>query len=162
MTDFNTIFQAIKPFMYTQHAVNTGNEQETKIKVPVQNKNSETLLLPIFGINKADAKLRALTQLMDTSDIDVMQFESTVKVGLQGILDINDMTDRKQIVDYIMSNRDSWQQLAYEDYKIQQPIPNHLQDSDQLFGTQIRKLIMADISPDATFNIKGFNFSIEQ
>lgn len=151
--DYNTLFQVIKPFMYTQHAVNSGNKEGTKIKVPVQNKNSEALLLPIFGITKGDSRIKAVTQLMDQYDVDVIQFESAVKVGKQGVLDINGFDNRKDILNYVLNNKSSWQTLSYEDYKIQQPIPEHLIDHEQLIGTQIRKLIMADISEKAKFKL---------
>ena len=93
--------------MYTQHAVKTGNEDGTIIKVPVQNKNSEALILPVFGMTKGDARMRALIQIMDQGDIDVVQFESAVKSGKQGVLDINNMTDRNSIIKYINDNKNS-------------------------------------------------------
>ena len=151
--------QAFKPFVYTQTTVDSGilldandpSKGNRMIKVPVQHKNSESILLPMLGMQFKSPKLRGMMQAMNDHQIDVIMFDSAVKVGLQGVLDINDMQDRKQISDYIGSFKNDnqvFKTISYEDYKIQQPIPEHLQDTSQLFGTQLRKLVISDIATD--------------
>ena len=45
--------------------------------------------------------------------------------------------------------------VSYEDYGIQTATPEHAIDAVQLVGTQIRKLITADIAPDAIIEVDG-------
>ena len=45
--------------------------------------------------------------------------------------------------------------VSYEDYGIQTATPEHAIDAVQLVGTQIRKLITADISPDTVIEVDG-------
>ena len=151
------IFQNIKPHVFTQTGFDSGVEN-MRIKMPVQHKNSEAVLLPMLGMQFNSPQLRGLMEAMDKHDIDVIQFESAVKVGLQGVIDLNGLNSRSDIVNKIgefKTNPNVFHTISYEDYKIQQPVTEHLQDSEQGFGTQIRKLIQADIDPDAKFNIGG-------
>lgn len=95
--DFDVVWQTIKPFMYTQISKPSGRENQN-IKVPHQNKNSEFLLLATFNYIAAatseSPKLRALTRFMEANEIDVVMFESAVKCGGQGIIDINYSEDK--------------------------------------------------------------------
>lgn len=89
--DVNAIWQTVKPFVYTQ--VDTPDGLGGFIKVPHQNKNSEFVLLATYqalstALNK-DTNLRGISQFMEDYNIDVIQFESAVKVGLSGVIDVN-------------------------------------------------------------------------
>lgn len=89
--DFDIVWQTIKPFVYTQIDKNDGLGGH--IKVPHQNKNSEFLLLAAYDIlnnvmNKSP-KFRAMNRFMEDNNIDVIQFESAVKAGGEGVIDIN-------------------------------------------------------------------------
>lgn len=83
--DFNIIWQTKKPYVYTQVNNNSGIEGHTGIKTPVQHKNSEFLLLAmhelIAGPLGRSGKLKAINKFMEDNQIDVVQFESTTKVG---------------------------------------------------------------------------------
>lgn len=83
--DFNIIWQTKKPYVYTQVNNNSGIEGHTGIKTPVQHKNSEFLLLAmhelIAGPLERSGKLKAINKFMEDNQIDVVQFESTTKVG---------------------------------------------------------------------------------
>lgn len=232
ITDFNTIWQTKKPYVYTQVNKNSGIENKA-IKVPVQHKNSEFLLLAIHNLVAGNLskspKLRAINKFMIDNKIDVVQFESTVKVGKQGTININnreidldktktvngktinykefnikgrnyDITSYKdlketlddlfdnniinkneydkilepyQITDYqdvldtltndIMldgvENPNKVHTVSYEDYGFQTATPEHLIDKDQLVGTQIRKLITADIDENAILNVDGHKYN---
>ena len=169
--DFNIIWQTKKPFVYTQVNNISGLEGHTGIKTPVQHKNSEFLLLAIHGLvagplNKS-GKLRALNDFMEKKGIDVIQFESAVKVGKQGIIDINGLNDYNEVFDTLnkaitingVENPNVVHTISYEDYGIQTETPEHLIDIVQLIGTQIRKLITADIPDNATLTVNGKSFS---
>ena len=89
--DFDIVWQTIKPFVFTQIDKNDGLGGH--IKVPHQNKNSEFLLLAAYDIlnsvmNKSP-KFVGLNRFMEDKGIDVIQFESAVKAGGEGIIDIS-------------------------------------------------------------------------
>lgn len=91
ISDFNIVWQTIKPFVFTQ--VSKPDGLGDVMKVPHQNKNSEFLIMAMYSMfskemNKSP-KLRALNRFMNDNNIDVAQFESAAKVGGQGIIDIN-------------------------------------------------------------------------
>lgn len=202
--DFNIIWQTKKPYVYTQVNNNSGIEGHTGIKTPVQHKNSEFLLLAIHeliaGPLGRSSKLRAINEFMEDNQIDVVQFESTTKVGKQGVINLNDklnMTpEEKAELDSKLNNKeiskDEYDKIikentvpvtsykdtmeilkeatgigfgnenpnvvhkvSYEDYGIQTATPEHAIDAVQLVGTQIRKLITADISDDTIIDVNG-------
>ena len=199
----------------TQVVDESGNPRFTEVddidnpiyqKVPVQHKNSEFLLLAmhelIAGPLGRSGKLKAINEFMEDNDnqIDVVQFESTTKVGKQGVINLNDklnMTpEEKAELDSKLNNgeisKDEYDKIieentvpvtsykdtmeilkeatgigfgnenpnvvhkiSYEDYGIQTATPEHAIDAVQLVGTQIRKLITADISDDAIIEVNG-------
>lgn len=202
--DFNIIWQTKKPYVYTQVNNNSGIEGHTGIKTPVQHKNSEFLLLAmhelIAGPLRRSGKLRAINEFMEDKQIDVVQFESTTKVGKQGVINLNDKlnmtSEEKAELDTKLNNgeisKDEYDKIieentvpvtsykdtmeilkeatgigfgnenpnvvhrvSYEDYGIQTATPEHAIDAVQLVGTQIRKLITADISDDTIIEVNG-------
>ena len=203
ISDFNIIWQTKKPYVYTQVNTMSGIEGHTGIKTPVQHKNSEFLLLAMYeliaGPLGKSSKLRAINEFMEENNIDVVQFESTTKVGKQGVINLNtklNMTsEEKAELDSKLENREITQdqynktikektipitsykdtitilkeatglgkgvenpnvvhKISYEDYGIQIATPEHAIDATQLIGTQIRKLITADISDDPNLRIE--------
>lgn len=167
MADFNIIWQTKKPYLYTQINNMSGVEGHKGIKTPVQHKNSEFLLLAmhelIAGPLGKSSKLRAINEFMEENNIDVVQFESTTKVGKQGIIDLNQVNDFKQVKEVLknattqdgVENPNVVHKVSYEDYGIQTATPEHAIDAVQLVGTQIRKLITADIAPGAIIEVDG-------
>lgn len=161
MNDFNVIWQTKKPYVYTQ--VNNNG-----IKTPVQHKNSEFLLLAIYdavsnSMGKS-SKLRAINDFMEQNQIDVVQFESTTKVGGQGKIDLNYAKSYEQTMQILKNatgissgqeNPNVVHKVSYEDYGIQTATPEHIIDAIQLIGTQIRKLITADMADDIRITIDG-------
>ena len=101
--DLQVAFQPLKPFVYSQITKPTGLENGPlkSLKMPVQNKNSEYLLIMADAILQGENTgqpnlLRAIYEVMEesaksspTKGIDTIQFESTVKSGLMGRNDIN-------------------------------------------------------------------------
>ena len=167
IADFNIIWQTKKPYVYTQVNNMSGVQGHTGIKTPVQHKNSEFLLLAmhelIAGPLGKSSKLRAINEFMEEYNIDVVQFESTTKVGKQGIIDLNQVNDFKQVKEVLknaciqngIENPNVVHKISYEDYGIQTATPEHAIDAVQLVGTQIRKLITADIAPDTIIEVDG-------
>ena len=106
-SDLSVAFQPLKPFVYSQIEKSSGvsNTPLDKFKVPVQNKNSEYLLIMADAIlqNENTGRpnlLRAIYEVMEeshydedgnykTDGIDTVQFESTVKSGLMGRINLN-------------------------------------------------------------------------
>lgn len=167
IADFNIIWQTKKPYVYTQISNMSGVEGHTGIKTPVQHKNSEFLLLAmhelIAGPLSKSSKLKAINEFMEENNIDVVQFESTTKVGKQGVIDLNEVSDFRQVKEVLknttmpngIENPNVVHKISYEDYGIQTATPEHAIDAVQLVGTQIRKLITADIAPDAIIEVDG-------
>lgn len=166
--DFNIIWQTKKPYVYTQVNNNSGIEGHTGIKTPVQHKNSEFLLLAmhelIAGPLGRSGKLKAINEFMEDNQIDVVQFESTTKVGKQGVIDLNDVNTEADVIQRLKDttgigfgneNPNVVHKVSYEDYGIQAATPEHAIDAVQLVGTQIRKLITADISDDTIIEVNG-------
>lgn len=166
--DFNIIWQTKKPYVYTQVNNNSGIEGHTGIKTPVQHKNSEFLLLAmhelIAGPLGKSGKLKAINKFMEDNQIDVVQFESTTKVGKQGVIDLNDVNTEADVIQRLKDttgigfgneNPNVVHKVSYEDYGIQTATPEHAIDAVQLVGTQIRKLITADISDDTIIEVNG-------
>ena len=168
MKDFNIIWQTKKPYVYTQVNNNSGIEGHTGIKTPVQHKNSEFLLLAmhelIAGPLGRSGKLKAINKFMEDNQIDVVQFESTTKVGKQGVIDLNDVHTESDVIQKLKEdtgigsnneNPNVVHKVSYEDYGIQTATPEHAIDAVQLVGTQIRKLITSDISDDTIIEVNG-------
>jgi hypothetical protein len=166
--DFDIIWQTKKPYVYTQVNNTSGVADHTGIKTPVQHKNSEFLLLAmhelVAGPLKKSGKLAAINQFMEENNIDVVQFESTTKVGKQGVINLEKVSSKKDVLDYLgkvtgiaysNENPNIVHRISYEDYGIQTATPEHVIDAVQLVGTQIRKLITADISDNAEIEIDG-------
>lgn len=173
--DFDTIWQTKKPYVYTQVNNTSGVANHTGIKTPVQHKNSEFLLLAmhelVAGPLKKSGKLAAINQFMEENNIDVVQFESTTKVGKQGVINLEKVSSKKDVLDclgkvtgiaYGNENPNIVHRVSYEDYGIQTATPEHVIDAVQLVGTQIRKLITADISDNAEIEIDGKKLTKEE
>ena len=167
MADFDIIWQPIKPFLYTQTSVNSKVEGHTDLKVPVQHKNSEFPLLAMYGLIAGplgkSGKLKAINKFMHDYNIDVVQFESAVKVGKQGLIDLNGLEDEKSVMDKLLNdtgigkgkeNPDVVHTVSYEDWGISTATPEHSIDVIDSIKTQIRKLITADMPNDPNFRIE--------
>jgi hypothetical protein len=166
--DFDVLWQPKKPFLYTQVGVESGIENTSKIKSAVQHKNSEFLLLAIHSLVAGNlgkpSKLRAINKFMEENNIDVVQFESTTKVGKQGVIDISKLTTEDEVISYLkevtgiskgVRNPNVIHEVPYADYGFQQETPEHFVDYAALYGTQLRKLITADMPDDTIITING-------
>ena len=184
--NFNVVWQPLKPFVYTKVHKNTDGLTLETMPVPSQHKNSEYLLLIADAIISSDReiaktnKLKGIFDFMEESayddngqyngiGIDTIQFESAIKSGLSGVIDINHATTAEEVktilqqhaqarkdVDEIY-NENYVHTFEFSDYGIQQPVPAHLQ-GQQLMGSQIRILSVSDIqNPNALIDLSDKN-----
>jgi len=105
--DIALILQPLKPFAYGQvYADKLGR------LVPVQNKNSEYLLLPqtVAG----NERLENLYKYLIDNNIDSANFDSAVKAGLSKTLDPNELPEYNQDQVHVLNMEDRGiQQLKY-------------------------------------------------
>lgn len=135
------VFQPIKPYMYTIE--NLAVNSTDKLKIPVQHKYAEAVLIP--ELLPTGSKLRDMAYWMESKGIDLVGSTKIVKVGGFGSTDISKASNAQELNDAL--DKAYIHQLSYGDYRIQTNVPEHI-NSSQLFGTQVRKLIMANIKMD--------------
>ena len=181
-TDLETAFQPLKPFVYSKLTKDMGvaNAPIHSMQVPFQAKNAEYLLIMADAILK-DEKLsrpnllRAVYRVMEDSErlmptkgIDTVQFESSIKSGLQGKMNIYQFMDMKGGEDaaytfmmnqifkeetdatgeriYKNYNTDTFvHETSFEDYCLQQEVPEHFKEHSQAHGSQIRMITPSDL-----------------
>ena len=154
------VFQPIKPYMFTHERLPVNSSDVALI--PVQHKYAEAVLIP--ELLPAGSKLRDMAYWMDENKIDLVGSTKIVKVGGFGSTDISKAGNATELRKALSEGY--VHQLSYADYRIQTNVPEHI-NSSQLFGTQVRKLIMANIlmddfhyqsyidSPDGKVNLGG-------
>lgn len=135
------VFQPIKPYMFTHEKLALNDKD--KVIIPVQHKYAEAVLIP--ELLPEGSKLRDIAYWMDNNNIDLVGSTKIVKVGGFGSTDISKASDAKSLDEAL--SKAYVHQLSYGDYRIQTNVPEHI-NSSQLFGTQVRKLIMANIMMD--------------
>lgn len=146
------VFQPIKPYMFTHESYTINNGTATtapdRMLIPVQHKYAEAVLIP--ELLPEGSKVRDMAYWMDEhldedgkpAPIDLMCATTVVKVGNFGSTNIKGISDPADFVAAL--NKGYVHQLNYEDYRIQTNVPEHI-NSSQLFGTQVRKLIMSHL-----------------
>lgn len=156
MDDYSVLFQIIKPFVYTQRGFQDAQSDEV-MPVPFQNKNSIFVLTPQHA--KGKPELEAMLQYMQEHNVDVVQFESAVKVGNQGNLELKGNTKEEILANLNNQTNGRDSQVIFEidpnDFGVQVSTVPHFVDSEALVGSQLRKIEMKDIPDDATFPVKG-------
>ena len=217
--DLSVAFQPLKPFVYSQieKSSDVKNAPLDKFKVPVQNKNSEYLLIMADAIlqNEHTGRpnlLRAIYQVMEeshydengnykTDGIDTVQFESTVKSGLMGRINLNKYVNDAngeakakavmeaclyetapttiqkfnektgEMEDAIIDTRTGKysetyvHEFSFEDYCLQQEVPEHFKNHEQVHGSQLRYIVVSELATkdsfgnDATYEVEGRKLS---
>ena len=152
----SAIFQPIKPFLYTHEQYNLdGNNIQL---IGVQHKYAEVVLIP--ELLPEGSMLRDMAEYMENEDIDTIVATTVVKTGMFGQTNIYYETDDSGEIlkddnnnPIEISTKEGLEKalkkayihkLNYSDYRIQTNVPYHLSE-EQLFGTQIRKLILANL-----------------
>ena len=180
LNDLNVLWTPFKPFVYTQLRKTTGTKVRPMQKVAVQQKNSEYLILLADALLRGKGKKTALGAIFDFMEstayngtehnnstynargIDAILFESNVKSGLQGGIDINGLSYNdiiKTLNEKAYYNEDHTPSadndndvyddcyvhtFDFNDYGFQQEVPAHLVDHEQLMGSQSRILSISD------------------
>ena len=181
-TDLETAFQPLKPFVYSKLTKDMGvaNAPIHSMEVPFQAKNAEYLLIMADAILKGEKLsrpnlLRAVYRVMEDSEklnptkgIDTVQFESAIKSGLQGKMNIfqfRDMEGGEEAAYTYMMNQIFKEEMgatgervyrnyntetfvheaSYEDYCLQQEVPEHFKEHSQAHGSQIRMITPSDL-----------------
>lgn len=181
-TDLETAFQPLKPFVYSKLTKDMGvdNAPIHSMQVPFQAKNAEYLLIMADAILKGEKLsrpnlLRAVYRVMEDSErlmptkgIDTVQFESSIKSGLQGKINIyqfmnmeggedaaytfmmnqifKEETDATGERVYKNYNTDTFvHETSFEDYCLQQEVPEHFKEHSQAHGSQIRMITPSDL-----------------
>lgn len=198
-------FQPFKPFVYSQiiKDLNISEAPLSSLKVPVQFKNSEYLLILADAILQGEETgrpnlLRAIFNVMEeshfdqktgkykTDGIDTIQFESTTKSGLSTPINIAEFIENPngealataKLKAYIYKTEEvkgeEGEKSAYrmtnqydlnvvdvipfEDFSIQQEIPEHFKNHEQPQGSQERYITIADLENfDADGNVIKYN-----
>ena len=191
-SDLQTAFQPLKPFVYGQIEKPSIDNDRTsiakplsKLKVPVQFKNSEYLLIMADAILQGENTgkpnlLRAVYEVMEESaekhpgrGIDTIQFESTCKSGLMAPIDIKqyynaeggEILAKQALENAIYNPGGSYNsgtyvyEVPFENYAIQQEVPEHFKNHYQAHGSQIRYIIPSDLeSVDSDGNAVTYNY----
>ena len=182
-TDLETAFQPLKPFVYSKLTKDMSVEDAPihSMQVPFQAKNAEYLLIMADAILKGESLsrpnlLRAVYRVMEDSEklmptkgIDTVQFESSIKSGLQGKMNIHQFREmqggeeaaytfmKNQIFKeeydqttgerlYRDYNTDTFvHEASYDDYCLQQEVPEHFKEHSQAHGSQIRMITPSDL-----------------
>lgn len=146
------VFQPIKPYMFTHESYTINNGTATtaadRMLISVQHKYAEAVLIP--ELLPEGSKVRDMAYWMDEhvgengkpEPIDLMCATTVVKVGNFGSTKISGTTSLEEFTAAL--NKGYVHKLNYEDYRIQTNVPEHI-NSSQLFGTQVRKLIMSHL-----------------
>lgn len=185
----NVLWEPLKPFVYSQIPKPGYNSVLPTIKVGVQNKNSEYVLLlaeAIMRKGNQPNKLSAIYKFMEDSQrdasgrptgkgIDTIQFESTVKTGLMGVIDINGLTTEEEVYNALQTaagydrdtdsySKDYVHEIPFDDYIIQQNVPSHFRKHSQGEGSQVRILNVSDIpflGENGEPNTISFDFGVD-
>ena len=196
-SDLQVAFQPLKPFVYTQidKPSNVEGAPLNNLKVAIQNKNSEYLLIMADAILQGEDTgrpnlLRAIYEVMEesakadsTKGIDTVQFESTVKSGLMGAVDIKqfqyaedgEAKAKAAMRAAIYSNGVDGEysstivhEIPFEDYCLQQEVPPHFKNHEQAHGSQTRFIIPSDLESknhlgeDVFYEVEGRKLTADE
>ena len=155
---------------------NVDNAPIKTFKMGVQNKNSEYLLILADALTQNEDTgipnmLRVISEIMEESHydkdgnykndgIDTVQFESTVKTGLMGrtdltkyisMKDVGADTAKEVLLKHIYGadgkyNPTYVHEIPYEDYCLQQEVPEHFKNHEQSHGSQIRYIVVSELA----------------
>lgn len=152
---YPVVFQPIKPYMYGIERYKFDNDIAL---IPVQHKYSEAVLIP--ELLPENSKLREMAIWMEdhvdkdnkAQPIDLLASNFIVKTGEWGTVDISGKMNKLNAETNVMEmdlnntlNRAAVHKFRYQDYRIQTNVPDH-SNTERLFGTQLRKLIMANLN----------------
>lgn len=196
INDMNLLWQPTKQFTYSNIIKPGNSEIMNNMLVGVQHKNSEYMLFLADAITRSGKQTNRLTAIYDFMEesaydnrqmrngkplqgkegayngigIDAIMFQSAVKKGEQGVINLNDaksydeikaILERSAYMDEQRLNSDGDQRynanyvhtIPFEDYGIQQETPKHFYDDEDSVHSQIRILNITDGNNDMTFEV---------
>lgn len=137
MSDIQTAFQPLKPFVYSQIAKSSGVKDApmSKLRIGIQNKNSEYLLIMAEALiqNEDTGKpnlLRAINEFMEetadkfpTRGIDTIEYGSAVKVGKQTrLIDISKATSVEEAKEIMRAHVfKGYKKGTWDTYQVEDP-----------------------------------------
>lgn len=145
------LFNVLKPFYFNMHVV------DGELVSPVQKKDSELLILPIYGLEKINGQPNILYNPLWKKHLEMMGYNfDTMSYDEQG---------RKEgkyydIITYdttIKVGKRSEMVIDLANWGKQQETPEHHYMSDAIFGTQIMKLITGNL--EGNYNVDGASVS---
>lgn len=147
------VMQPIKPYFYGLEKLQINDEGDVAL-IPVQHKYAEIVLIPEL---MQEGKLKDMAIWMENhvdeggnaAPIDLVASTKCVKVGAFGSVNFKGVNTTEAINETL--NKAFIHNLPWSDYRIQSGVPEHLNHA-QLFGTQIRKLILAGIKKGNPYN----------
>lgn len=153
-----------KPYYYGMEEITIGNNY--KMPRGVQHKNSEfCLLYHIMSVRGyQNPMMEKLEYWMDENGIDMVEFDSAVKVGAVGSINLNGVTSPDELYNKLNKairysdgsiNPQVVHTLDLANYGIVSETPEHFMDEEAKFGTQIRKLFYGDLDFDHIYIWKG-------
>lgn len=212
--DLQVMLQPLKPFVYSQIEKSSDkiNAPLKNLGVPIQNKNSEYLLILADAIMQGEGQSNLLSSIYEVMEeshydengkykadgIDTVQFASAVKSGLTGAIDINDCINmengakvaKEKLQQTIYKHRNKTVKagdktytvnrqlnayndtfvhtIPFEDYSLQQEIPKHFMEHEQLIGSQIRYLIISNLESvnsfgeETKFKVKDQEYNVDE
>ena len=130
---------------------------------PVQHKDSEATLL--WAIAKARIKnnsvMEGIAEFMKKHNIDAVVFQSAVKVGGSGAVDLSEAHSASEALQKLedsvinsdgTENKQIIHTLSWKDYGIVSETPEHFFEEEALFGTQVRRIMYGDLQLDHIYN----------
>lgn len=151
LSEISIVFQPLKPYLFTLEQLQVNASEGGTLDIPVQHKYAEAVLIP--ELLPAGSKLRSMALYMEDHNIDLVCSTKVVKVGSFGSVNISHVENEEQL--HSALGTAYVHNLSYEDYRIQTNVPDHFNNQSQLFGTQIRKLILSGLhlnSSDPAYN----------
>lgn len=139
------VFQPIKPYLYTLEKLKISDDGDMAL-IPVQHKYAEVVLIPEL---LQEGKLKDVAVWMENNDVDLVASTKCVKVGAFGSTELKGANTTESIEEAL--DKAYIHNLSWSDYRIQSGVPEHLNHA-QLFGTQIRKLILANINKGKNYD----------
>lgn len=157
------LFNVLKPFYFNLHNVTVKDPKtgiEETIVSPVQKKDSELLILPVYGLETIDGQENPLYNPLWKKHLEMMGYNfETMSYDYEG---------RRQGKYFDVITYDTTIKVGKRDtLKIdlakwgkQQETPEHHYMSDAIFGTQIMKLITGNL--EGTYNVDGIEITAKE
>jgi len=139
--DISLMLAPFKNYMYGRRFDNKLNALISK-----QIKNSEFILFPQL-IKGTD--LETINQYMLDNEIGQWNYSSAVKVGAQTINNVTESNLEEVLADGLLGV----EEIMYDDLGLQLDMPEHHEDTKNLLGTQMKRLILTNIPDNLEFDI---------